>query len=162
MSHLVRFYAQVALISFFKIFSRCNVDITFQLSLIILLSAVPRAPRTGRGLGPDGALPGAVHLQILARRAGRPPLPADGTATKHAREPRVHRGDHVRDVQRAGVVHRSASRAGPGRQLGVPSGGGAHPYGNRRRQRGRCDARHSGGRGLRDRILHQAHPDRRS
>ena len=62
--------------------------------------AVSREARAGGGLGPDGEVHGAVHLQVPEGGARGPPLPPHGTPPQHAREQRVHRRDHVRVLQR--------------------------------------------------------------
>ena len=79
---------------------------------------------SGGGLGLDGEVSRTLHFQVSASRARGPLLPADRAPAQHSGEQRVHRGDHVREFQCPGSVHRSAGSLVPGSLLDQETGGG--------------------------------------
>ncbi len=50
------------------------------------LRAVPGAARAGGGLGPDGEVPGALHIQVPEGGAGGSLLSPHRAAAQHSRE----------------------------------------------------------------------------
>ncbi len=54
--------------------------------MLYRIRAVPGAARAGGGLGPDGEVPGALHIQVPEGGAGGSLLPPHRAAAQHARE----------------------------------------------------------------------------
>ena len=69
-----------------EIFDQVLLGCLHRVLIMCIFGAVSREARACGGLGPDGEVPGALHIQVPQGGAGGPLLPSHGATAQHSGE----------------------------------------------------------------------------